>query len=181
MQRKQGCPWREITRKAEAELQKQTRIANFMPILGCEMYVARRGDKSLRSGKIDHSGWHLIVLAKNEKGYHNLIKLVSRSWVDGFYMRPRTDPSDLKKYHEGLIVSSACLGGEVAQKIMKSTPEEVDKTILWYKEVFGDDYYLSLCDMKSKTPPSVPTETPIPCRKRSTKNSRNSLRNTISN
>ena len=76
-----GMPVEEITRKAEAELQKQTRIANFMPILGCEMYVARRGDKSLRSGKIDHSGWHLIVLAKNEKGYHNLIKLVSRSWA----------------------------------------------------------------------------------------------------
>ncbi len=147
-----GMPVEEITRKAEAELQKQTRIANFMPILGCEMYVARRGDKSLRSGKIDHSGWHLIVLAKNEKGYHNLIKLVSRSWVDGFYMRPRTDPADLKKYHEGLIVSSACLGGEVAQKIMKSTPEEVDKTILWYKEVFGDDYYLELMRHEVKNP-----------------------------
>ena len=78
----------------------------FKPIIGCEMYVARR-TMDLREGKLDQSGYHLIVLAKNEKGYHNLIKLVSHAWTRGYYMRPRTDRSELEKYHEGLIVCSA--------------------------------------------------------------------------
>lgn len=87
----------------------------FKPIIGCEMYVARRTmDK--KEGKPDQSGWHLIVLAKNEKGYHNLIKLVSRAWTNGYYMRPRTDRNELEKYHEGLIVCSACIGGEVPKR-----------------------------------------------------------------
>ena len=76
------------------------------------MYVARR-TMELKEGKPDQSGYHLIVLAKNEKGYHNLIKLVSHAWTRGYYMRPRTDRSELEKYHEGLIVCSACIGGEV--------------------------------------------------------------------
>ncbi len=75
----------------------------FKPIIGCEMYVARR-TMDLKEGKPDQSGYHLIVLAKNEKGYHNLIKLVSHAWTRGYYMRPRTDRSELEKYHEGLIV-----------------------------------------------------------------------------
>ena len=95
----------------------------FKPIIGCEMYVAKRSlDK--KDGKQDQSGYHLIVLAKNEKGYHNLIKLVSKAWTDGYYYRPRTDRTELEKYHEGLIVSSACLGGEVPQKIRKQQIEE---------------------------------------------------------
>ena len=93
-----------LRQSLEAEVAKQAPRAAFMPIFGCEMYVARRGDKTLREGKVDQSGWHLVVLAKNEQGYHNLIRLVSRSWVDGFYMRPRTDPADLEQFHEGLIV-----------------------------------------------------------------------------
>lgn len=81
------------------------------------MYVARRTmDK--KEGKPDQSGWHLIVLAKNEKGYHNLIKLVSRAWTEGYYMRPRTDRNELEKYHEGLIVCSACIGGEVPKRYL---------------------------------------------------------------
>lgn len=123
---------------------KQSPVAKFKPIFGCEMYVARRGDKSIKSERIDQSGWHLIVLAKNEHGYHNLIKLVSRSWVDGFYMRPRTDHKDLEKYHEDLIVCSACLGGEIPQKIMKGQLKEAEEAILWFKRIFGDDYYLEL-------------------------------------
>jgi DNA polymerase-3 subunit alpha len=90
----------------------------FKPIFGCEMYVSRHGSKALRRGKEDQSGYHLIVLAKNYRGYKNLIKLVSNSWTDGYYMRPRTDREDLERYHEGLIVCSACLAGEVPRKIL---------------------------------------------------------------
>ena len=115
----------------------------FKPIIGCEMYVAKRSlDK--KDGKQDQSGYHLIVLAKNEKGYHNLIKLVSKAWTDGYYYRPRTDRTELEKYHEGLIVSSACLGGEVPQKIRKQQIEEAEEAIRWYKNLFGDDFYLEL-------------------------------------
>ena len=115
----------------------------FKPIIGCEMYVARRTmDK--KEGKPDQSGYHLIVLAKNEKGYHNLIKLVSRAWTMGYYMRPRTDRNELEKYHEGLIVCSACLGGEVPKKITLGQLEEAQETIKWFKNLFGDDYYLEL-------------------------------------
>ena len=90
----------------------------FKPIFGCEMYVSKNGSKSLKRDKGDMSGYHLIVLAKNFQGYHNLVKLVSRSWVDGYYMRPRTDREDLEKYHEGLMVCSACIAGEVPKKIL---------------------------------------------------------------
>ena len=123
----------------------------FKPIIGCEMYVARRTmDK--REGKPDQSGWHLIVLAKNEKGYHNLIKLVSRAWTKGYYMRPRTDRSELEKYHEGLIVCSACLGGEVPKKITAEHYEEAEEAIQWYKNLFGEDYYLELQRHKATVP-----------------------------
>ncbi|HIZ01891.1 MAG TPA: DNA polymerase III subunit alpha [Candidatus Bacteroides merdipullorum] len=115
----------------------------FKPIIGCEMYVARRTmDK--KEGKPDQSGWHLIVLAKNEKGYHNLIKLVSHAWTKGYYMRPRTDRYELEKYHEGLIVCSACLGGEVPKKITADRFDEAEEAIQWYKNLFGEDYYLEL-------------------------------------
>ena len=115
----------------------------FKPIIGCEMYVARRTmDK--KEGKPDQSGWHLIVLAKNEKGYHNLIKLVSRAWTKGYYMRPRTDRNELEKYHEGLIVCSACIGGEVPKKIINDQLEDAEEAIRWYKNLFGEDYYLEL-------------------------------------
>ena len=115
----------------------------FKPIIGCEMYVARRG-KEKREGKQDQSGWHLIVLAKNEKGYHNLIKLVSRAWTEGYYMRPRTDRKDLERYHEGLIVCSACIGGEVPKKILNGQMEDAEEAVRWYKNLFGEDYYLEL-------------------------------------
>lgn len=116
----------------------------FKPIFGCEMYVARHHKKDKVKENGDISGNHLIVLAKNYTGYKNLIKLVSRSWVDGFYMRPRTDHDDLEKYHEGLIVCSACLAGEVPSKILKGDIVSVRKTIEWYQRIFGDDYYLEL-------------------------------------
>ena len=131
---------------------KKEGLEPFKPIFGCEMYVARRGDKTLKEGKVDQSGWHLVVLAKNEVGYKNLIKLVSRSWVDGYYMRPRTDFNDLAQYHEGLIISSACLGGEIPKKIMSGNIEEAEKAILRFKEIWGEDYYLELQRHKVKDP-----------------------------
>ncbi len=123
----------------------------FKPILGCECYVAHRNRK-LKEGKPDMSGWHLIVLAKNLQGYKNLIKMVSQSWTEGFYMRPRIDKELLEKYHEGLIVSSACLGGEIPKKITRGTPEEVDEAIQWFKNLFGDDFYLELQRHKTSRP-----------------------------
>ena len=131
---------------------KKEGLEPFKPIFGCEMYCARRGDKSLREGKIDSSGWHLIVLAKNEVGYKNLIKLVSRSWVDGYYMRPRTDHTDLATYHEGLIISSACIGGEVPRKILAGNIEEAEKTIEWFKSIWGEDYYIEIQRHEVKDP-----------------------------
>ena len=124
----------------------------FIPIFGCEMYVSRHGSKSLRRGKEDQSGYHLIVLAKNYKGYKNLIKLVSRSWVDGYYMRPRTDREDLERYHEGLIVCSACIAGEVPKKILNGDIAGAREAIEWYHRVFGDDYYLELQRHEVKDP-----------------------------
>ena len=123
----------------------------FKPILGCEMYVARRRlfDKD---GKTDQSGYHLVVLAKNQKGYHNLIKLVSKAWTEGFYMRPRTDRVELEKYHEGLIVCTACIAGEVPRKIIQGKIEEAEEAIQWYKRVFGSDFYLELQRHKATVP-----------------------------
>ncbi len=123
----------------------------FKPIIGCEMYVARRS-LSDKAGKPDQSGYHLIVLAKNLKGYHNLIKLVSKAWTKGFYMRPRTDRTELEKYHEGLIVCSACLGGEVPRRITAGQFEEAEEAIQWYKNLFGDDYFLELQRHKATVP-----------------------------
>lgn len=122
----------------------------FKPILGCEMYVAKndlhdRGDKS-------DNGYHLIVLAKNLKGYHNLVKLVSKAWTEGHYFKPRTDHKELEAHKEGLIVCSACLGGEVPQQFMNVSPEKAEETILWYKSVFGEDYYLELQRHKTDKP-----------------------------
>ncbi|MFA6812003.1 MAG: PHP domain-containing protein, partial [Bacteroidaceae bacterium] len=123
----------------------------FKPIIGCEMYVAHRS-LELKEGKPDQGGYHLIVLAKNEKGYHNLIKLVSHSWTKGFYMRPRTDRKELEKYHEGLIISSACLGGEVPRNITAGHYEEAEAAICWFKNLFGDDYYLELQRHRATVP-----------------------------
>ena len=123
---------------------KKEGLEPFKPIFGCEMYVSRNGSKTLKRGKEDQSGYHLIVLAKNYTGYKNLIKLVSNSWVDGYYMRPRTDREDLEKYHEGLIVCSACIAGEVPKKILNGDMAGAREAVEWYHNLFGDDYYLEL-------------------------------------
>ncbi len=131
---------------------KKEGLEPFKPIFGCEMYVAhhRKEDKVKEHG--DMSGYHLIVLAKNYHGYKNLIKLVSRSWVDGFYMRPRTDREDLERYHEDLIVCSACIAGEVPKKILAGDMAGAREAVEWYKRVFGDDYYLELQRHEVKDP-----------------------------
>ena len=131
---------------------KKEGLEPFKPIFGCEMYVSRHGSKSLRRGKEDQGGYHLIVLAKNYPGYKNLIKLVSNSWVDGYYMRPRTDREDLEKYHEGLMVCSACIAGEVPAKILKGDIAGAREAIEWYHNLFGDDYYLELQRHEVKDP-----------------------------
>ena len=132
----------EIAR-CRAELADLKRKAAFKPIIGSEVYVARRRMQD-KEGKPDQSGYHLILLAKNLKGYHNLIKIVSKAWTEGFYMRPRTDRVELEKYHEGLICCSACLAGEVPRAITADDMQKAEEAILWHKKLFGDDYYLEL-------------------------------------
>ena len=114
----------------------------FKPILGCEMYVARERLTEHKDKR--DNGYHLIVLAKNQKGYHNLVKLVSKAWTEGYYYKPRTDRYELEEHSEGLIVCSACLGGQVPQLIMQDDLEGAEELVLWHKRVFGDDYYLEL-------------------------------------
>ena len=131
---------------------KKEGLEPFKPIFGCEMYVARHGAKEVHEGKENMSGYHLIVLAKNYQGYKNLIKLVSNSWTDGYYMRPRTDRADLERYHEGLIVCSACIAGEVPAKILKGDIAGAREAVEWYHNLFGDDYYLELQRHEVKNP-----------------------------
>ncbi|MCI6857388.1 MAG: DNA polymerase III subunit alpha [Bacteroidales bacterium] len=127
--------------RLEAEIAaEQAKI--FTPIIGCEMYVAD-GKLTEHEDKRD-TGRHLVVLAKNLTGYHNLIKLVSRSWTDGYYYHPRTDKTELAKHREGLIVLSACLGGEIPRLIMQGRLDEARASVQWFKDTFGDDYYLEL-------------------------------------
>ena len=138
----------ELELKNKLELEQKNL---FKPIIGCECYLARR-DRFSQKDKVDSSGWHLVVLAKNFKGYQNLIKIVSKSWTEGFYYRPRIDKELLEKYSEGLIVSSACLGGEISRKVDNGEIEEAEEAVKWYKSVFGDDYYLELQRHKTNRP-----------------------------
>lgn len=141
----------------------------FKPIFGCEMYVARRTKADRVKEKGDAGGYHLIVLAKNYHGYKNLIKLVSRAWVDGFYSKPRTDRADLEKYHEDLIVCSACIAGEVPAKILKGDIPGAREAIEWYKNLFGDDYYLELQRHEVKDPSQRANRETFPLQQRANK------------
>lgn len=113
------------------------------PILGCEMYVAEES-RFEKKGKEDRSGHHLIILAKNKEGYHNLMRLCSIAYREGFYYTPRIDKELLRKYHEGLIVCSACLGGEIPQHILNGNIERAEKAAKEFIDIFGDDYYFEL-------------------------------------
>ena len=136
----------------------------FKPICGVEAYCARRSRFSKdgqykeydagwgKERAIDKSGWHLILLAKNKTGYFNLCKLVSLSYTEGYYMKPRIDKELLEKYHEGIIACSACLGGEIPSKILAGKIEEAEEAVLWFKNLFGDDYYLELQRHKTDKP-----------------------------
>jgi DNA polymerase-3 subunit alpha len=113
------------------------------PILGCEIYVAKRSIEETKE-KEDRSGDHLILLAKNLTGYKNLIKLISIAWIRGFYYKPRVDKQLLSKYHEGLIASSACIAGEVQDEILNGTIQGAEKALKSYLDIFGDDFYLEI-------------------------------------
>ncbi|MDL2224548.1 DNA polymerase III subunit alpha, partial [Bacteroidales bacterium OttesenSCG-928-M06] len=138
----------DYVKKANKDLSEDKKIK---PILGVEAYCARRTrfDKTLKE---DGSGWHLVLLAKNKKGYQNLCKLVSTSWIDGFYYRPRIDKDCLRKYSEGLIVTSACLGGEIPKRIEEGNLNAAEEAIGWFKDIFGDDYYLEIQRHKTDKP-----------------------------
>ena len=118
--------------------------ADFKCIIGCEVYVARRRLFNKEKALGDYSGYHLILLAKNITGYKNLIKIVSKGYTEGMYGRPRTDRVELEKYHEGLICCSACIGGEIPRLIRENRLEDAEESVKWYKNLFGDDYYLEL-------------------------------------
>ena len=141
----------EIIAEKEAEITKLKKQI-FKPIFGCEMYVAQKS----RFEHVDKrdTGRHLVVLAKNQKGYHNLIKIVSRAWTEGFYSHPRTDKEELKNHHEGLIICSACLGGEIPRLIQAGEIEEAERQVQWWKETFGEDYYIELQRHKTDIPRS---------------------------
>lgn len=165
---KEKAEAQERLEKLEEELPKlQEKAKNFVPfkpIIGIETYCARRTlydkDKDFKVYSaerhkeviVDQSGWHLILLAKNKKGYQSLCKLSSIAFTDGEYSRPRIDKNVLKQYHEGLIVCSACLGGELPQLILEGKVDEAEKSILWFKEIFGDDYYIELQRHKTDKP-----------------------------
>lgn len=134
--------------RQEIETQKKK---FFKPIFGSEVYVAQKS-RFDKEAKEDRSGYHLVLLAKNKTGYKNLSKLVSLGWIEGFYYRPRIDHELLAKYSEGLIASSACLGGEIHKKIESGNLAEAEKAVLWYKKVFGDDFYLELQRHKTDKP-----------------------------
>ena len=124
--------------------------AGIKPILGCEVYVAQ-GSRLDRSDK-DDRGNHLVLLAKNETGYHNLVKLVSYGWTEGYYYRPRIDKELMRRYNEGIICCSACLGGELPRAIRHDRMEEADRIVEEFKEIYGDDYYLEMQLHKSGDP-----------------------------
>ena len=115
----------------------------FKPIIGCETYVARRS-RFDKTDMVDRKGDHLILLAKNLKGYTNLVRLISSAWIEGLYYKPRIDKEILREYSEGLIASSACLAGEISRAILQGNMEKAENAILEYKEIFGDDFYLEL-------------------------------------
>ena len=145
----------EEKKEAQAKLDVEKATPFFTPIIGTEAYCARRShklhDSALKAvnfeGKeytVDKNGWHLIVLAKNKVGYQNLCKLATIAYVDGFYGKPRIDHDLLEQYHEGLIVCSACIAGEVPQKLLSKDYEGALETVKWFQSIFGEDYYLEI-------------------------------------
>lgn len=127
------------------------RANGIKPIIGCEVYVSRNS-RLAKVEKSDRGGNHLILLAKNKLGYQNLSKLVSMAWIEGHYYKPRIDKALLEKYSEGIIASSACLGGEVPQAFLNNDDAAAEESVLWFKQLFGEDYYLELQRHKTGDP-----------------------------
>lgn len=164
-------PEAEERKNAEAEkAELEEKVAElktqfFKPIFGCEAYVTRitesnpDGDRRLITGKKgDARGYHLILLAKNKTGYYNLCQMISKGWTEGFYGCARIDRELLEKHSEGIICASACLGGEIHKMIENNRIEDAKESARWYKNLFGDDYYLELQRHKTDKP-NANTET----------------------
>ncbi len=122
---------------------KACRKEGIKPIIGCEIYMAPRG-RADKHYEADGKYYHLILLVKNQVGYHNLLKIVSKGFTEGFYYKPRADFELLEKYHEGLICLSGCLGGSVQSLLLQDQYEGAKAEALRYRAIFGDDYYLEL-------------------------------------
>ena len=122
---------------------KACKANDVKPIIGCEVYVAPR-TRFDKEPNIDNKYNHLILLAKDNNGYKNLAKLVSLGFIDGYYYKPRVDKELLEKYHEGLICCSACLAGEISQAILKDDMPKAEESAMWFKNLFGEDYYLEI-------------------------------------
>ncbi len=142
------------------EFHNTARKKGVKPIIGCEIYVARRSISNV-SEKEDRSGDHLILLAKNLTGYRNLIKLISTAWIKGFYYKPRVDKELLARYSEGLIASSACLAGEIQDEILKGTMEGAEEALKRYLEIFGDNFYLEIQRHETYDPEADRTVFPL--------------------
>ncbi|MEE9462848.1 MAG: DNA polymerase III subunit alpha [Bacteroidales bacterium] len=125
------------------EFCNEAKSHSIKPILGCEVYVARRS-RFKNTSKEDRGGYHLILLAKNHTGYRNLVKLVSAGWIEGHYYKPRIDKEILKEYSDGLIASTACLGGDIPSQILNESASGLEASLAYYLETFGDDFYLEL-------------------------------------
>ena len=123
---------------------KKAKKEGIKPIIGCEVYVATRGRKD-KIHRVD-GYYHLVLLVKNEIGYQNLIKLVTLGSTEGFYTKPRIDHELLEKYHEGLVCLSACLAGEIPRFLLAGDIEKAEETAMFYKNLFGDDYYIEIQD-----------------------------------
>lgn len=120
---------------------REAKEAGIKPIIGCELYVAPKEKESKLAAEKNH--YHLVVLAKNDTGYHNLLKLVTTAHLEGFYYKPRVDKELLSQYHEGLVALSSCPQGEIGRLILEGRLQDAEKSALWHKEVFGD-FYLEL-------------------------------------
>lgn len=127
------------------EFHSAARAEGIKPIIGCEIYLAHssRHEKHPKD-KENRGGYHLILLAKNQQGYQNLMKLVSLAWIEGYYYKPRIDKELLEKYKEGLIVSTACVGGEIAQAVLNDDYQRGEELIHFYQQLFGEDFYLEI-------------------------------------
>lgn len=136
------------------EFYKASKAAGVKPIIGMETYVAPRKHTDREAGK-DKTPFHLILLAMNNVGYENLMRLSSIANLEGFYYKPRVDHALLEKYNEGIIVLSGCIGGEIGDALRNGQYDQAKKTAQWYKSIFGDRYYFEIQDHGHKDHPSV--------------------------